>query len=319
MVYYLQHDAATRFHIEPFTGLITALVSFDREVIEQIDFNVTAMDGGAGDSALYSMVLVSVTITDLDDEAPTFQQNRYVFGVPENLPQMTEVGKVTAVDEDLEPFRSFAYHLDGQKSDVEKFVIDPDTGYIFTKASLDRETKTGYHLSVVAQSDSIRPKGGIHVAHVDIVVEDRNDNDPVISFPSNVGTCTEIVHVPNNAPIGYTVTRVNASDADTGENARLRYGLIKCGDEFLMGPRSGQIMVNRPLTREVVYEYELLILVEDGERYAHAKLKIHVDEEDAAWNSAPSESSGLQLSAAHVTIIIGVTLGGLPYRPNSLQ
>ncbi len=312
VVYYLQDDAATRFHVDPKTGLITALLSFDREVIEQVDFYVTAMDRGAGDSALYSMVLVSVTITDLDDEAPTFQQNKYIFSVPENLAEMTEVGKVTAVDEDLEPFRSFTYHLDGKNSDIDKFMIDPDTGYIFTKASLDRETKKEYHLSVVAQSESI-PKQG-DTAHVDIVVEDRNDNDPVIGFPSKEN---ETVHVPRNAPIGHTVMKVNASDADADENARLRYSLIKGEKEFLIGPRTGQITVNSPLMQEVGYEYELLIMVQDGgKRYTHAKLKIHVDEA-AAWISVPSEpsepqkSSGLQLSTAHVTIIIGVTLGAL--------
>jgi len=63
-------------------------------------------------------------------------------------------------------------------------VVDPETGVIYTRRPLDRETLSHYTLHVRAQSDVI--SGLVEspdVAVVFIQVVDVNDNAPQVTYP----------------------------------------------------------------------------------------------------------------------------------------
>ena len=59
----------------------------------------------------YLQVLVSVMVTDVDDEIARFDRSWYRFDVVENQPGGAVVGRVSAVDLDLPPFNGFHYQL----------------------------------------------------------------------------------------------------------------------------------------------------------------------------------------------------------------
>jgi len=206
--------------------------------------------------------------------------------VAENLNSGTEVGAVSAVDDDLSPHNAFVYHIEKEDNEFpnsppsinSQFVIDPHTGVIYTRKTLDREALSHYTLRVrvdaVAQTNSggrenrnLRrggAEGNVHsedlrrggvggnaqsdYAVVFVSVTDVNDNAPRFIFP-----------IPDGAGVlrlrrhgrgkklrsdGKTfMTTISARDPDEGRNAELTY-LIAAGDDdgsFHVDSKTGEL------------------------------------------------------------------------------
>jgi len=181
-------------------------------------------------------------ISDENDETPTFAYVAYTFGTFENQPAGTEVGTMAALDRDLPPYNEVEYQLQGNDA----FQIGHYSGRITAKSPLDRETKSEYHLRVVASQRGIT---GSSMAAVKIVVADRNDNQPRFLFPAVANDSVTVARCRAGAP----VVRIIARDVDIGANAALRYQLIRdlprVGNQaaFAINPLSGIVTVRKIL------------------------------------------------------------------------
>jgi len=84
---------------------------------------------------------VVLTVDDVNDEAPVFNQSSYELSLAEHLPVGVVVGHVTAVDRDAPPFNRFVYKIvDAYDTGADEvFSIDPRSGRIISTASFDRE------------------------------------------------------------------------------------------------------------------------------------------------------------------------------------
>lgn len=100
----------------------------------------------------------------------------------------TKVSSVKAVDKDVRyQNNQFSYSIMGGNVD-QSFKIDPQTGDIQTARSLDRETISGYSLTVGAIDTGLPPQTGS--ATVQIEVLDVNDNGPIFDPPQvSAGLC----------------------------------------------------------------------------------------------------------------------------------
>ena len=78
VVYSLAEDARNLVKIVPDTGVITTSSTFDYEKMHIFVFRVIAKDKGK--EPLVATATVTLTIIDVNDEAPTFQQPGYNFG-----------------------------------------------------------------------------------------------------------------------------------------------------------------------------------------------------------------------------------------------
>ena len=312
IVYMLDENAGNDFHIDPSTGLITTMVSLDHEKVAFRQFHVIAMDHAR--EPKYGRTLISLTIHDIDDEPPRFEQKKYIFTVPEGLPPRTEVNKVKAVDSDGPPYNNFTYFLDGSDNDLSYFEIDRNTGMIFTKKALDRESREVYHIMAIAQSDTIPRKSD--TAQVDIHVKDKNDNQPLISFPKYGN---ESIYLSNAVPIGHVVGRVEATDPDFGDNSELSYTISQGSGngEFVIEPDSGDILVNKRLDEFDNAVFKLVIMVQDGgkpRKISVQTLNIVVTKMNITWGETGSglgNGGSITTSATHIPIIIGVVAGCL--------
>lgn len=131
-----------------------------------------------------SSMTLTVTILDVNDNAPMFSPNSYVFSVRED----TDIGKtfatVTATDSDI------VGTCDGSKvtyslnyTDDALFYIDNSTGELHTAADLKEKVGT-YNLTVLASDCGDTPMQG--QAFVEIHVTDVNLNPPnIANIPSN--------------------------------------------------------------------------------------------------------------------------------------
>ncbi|KAG5284234.1 hypothetical protein AALO_G00024410 [Alosa alosa] len=97
-------------------------------------------------------------------------------------------------------------------------------------------------------------------------VDYQNDNAPMIvaPVPKNGTAATEIV--PRSADSGYLVTRVEAVDADSGQNSRLFYQILQASDQtlFTVALYTGEIRTIRRLVEKDPARQTLVVLVKDN-------------------------------------------------------
>lgn len=274
------------FHINS-RGVISASITFDRERCAQCRLTVLAVDRGL--PAQTGSTVIDVMIDDSNDEIPMFvsaadgitKTINYSFQVYENnSPGGTPIGSVMARDLDATIANNRIQYsfvtMAGQSLSRtwDKFVLDSDTGDIYTSAPLDRETQSVYVVKVAA-FDTGQPRPMTSTATVVIHVDDVNDNDPVIVYPSlSNGSLT----VSNRVPVGHPMVRVVAHDSDSGRNAQLTYRLVQHASHFRIESENGVLFVTSKLTDEA--EYQLVVVVSDSgrePRSASAALAVRVN------------------------------------------
>lgn len=141
----------TFFVFHWFLGEILTREPLDREVKSSYDLVAEARDQGIPYRS--ARVSVHVIVTDVNDNAPEIvDPQEDVVSVREEQPAGTEVVRIRAIDRDNGHNATINYSiLKGRDSDgYGMFSIDPDTGLIRTRVSLDHEEHTIYRLAVAA-------------------------------------------------------------------------------------------------------------------------------------------------------------------------
>ena len=259
VAYNLEASVRSLFSIDPSSGIVTTRVIFDHEQTSQIQFRVTAVDRGEPPKS--STVLVVVTINDVNDERPKFSQKSYSFGVYENEPPGSEVGIVHAVDADSDPYNQFELAFLPNEESEENFAINSRSGKITTRTTLDRELQGVYHLVVMAMDKGAPPMTS--TVTVSVYIADQNDNSPVFIYPTQYNNT---VHISSQSPIGYRVSRLQATDLDIGKNGNLTYYFQKGNEkgDFVVNPLTGSVMVNSDLQAISYQMYNLVVIAKDA-------------------------------------------------------
>lgn len=115
---------------------------------------------------------------------------------------------------------------------MDLFGIFPNSGWIYLRGTLDRETRDRYDLTVLA-SDNGTPSATA-TARVIVNVMDSNDNEPKFLRAAYEFTVEE------NLRRGAVVGVIQAKDADLDVNAAIRYSLIPSNTSFQINPISGE-------------------------------------------------------------------------------
>ena len=90
LTYEIIQPILTQFKIQPKSGLLTTDQILDREVKQVADLRIRVTDGA---HEAFTEVLIS--IQDVNDQVPTFVQDKYSFSVEENSPLRQTFGKVS--------------------------------------------------------------------------------------------------------------------------------------------------------------------------------------------------------------------------------
>ncbi|XP_038652234.1 protocadherin-10-like [Scyliorhinus canicula] len=237
----------------------------DREMTPYYNICISAWDAGSPRLSTKRTILVS--ISDINDNVPRFTQASYnVFLMENNIPG-TSIFAVTAFDPDLDKNSKLSYFLlEYRREDVSRsgdVTVNSETGHIYALRSFDYEIRKEIQIKIQAQDAGTPPLSS--TAIVNIVILDQNDNAPVIIAPSKYNSSTAMEVVPMSAYPGYLVTKVIATDADSGQNARLSYQLVEATDRnmFSVGITSGEIRTTRRFRDHDVPIQNVLILVKD--------------------------------------------------------
>ncbi|XP_060710121.1 cadherin-23 [Hemiscyllium ocellatum] len=251
------------FFINETIGVIYVNRPLDREQTAEYQLTITVKDNPENPRhARRDSDLLTISISDENDNRPTFTQKSYRAEILENLEAGTQItmlnGPILAFDSDEGPNAVISYQL--QTNITEFFTVDRNTGIVSVAPgkSIDRESLPNARLELTVIAEDIGQLKS--VAGLTVTVLDQNDNTPVFT-PSSM-----TVHILENSPSGFSISQVTATDADTGVNQQLRYR-IEGGalDKFIIDPDSGVIKVANGVTvdREEKASYTLTVVVRD--------------------------------------------------------
>ncbi|XP_050735767.1 cadherin-23-like [Eriocheir sinensis] len=205
-------------------------------------FKVVASANGEPVSA----AVVNVTITDANDNAPTFPKSSYRFGVSEGVERGQLITSLLANDSDSGAFGEIRYSLKG--FGAEKFRVDEEEGDIHVancggQTCLDYERQTTFSLTYSATDGG----GKVTSVNIFIDVEDENDNSPVFSQREYRRTVDEGVKA-FDPPL---FVKATDADGETQGGGKVFYSLEEGNTQdeaFFVEPVSGELTIQRPLT-----------------------------------------------------------------------
>ncbi|CAL8269031.1 unnamed protein product [Boreogadus saida] len=237
VVYSLKQNPKGLFHIHEKHGLIS--LSGPLEVTtSSYQVEVTASDTGVPRHT--SSLILTVSVYDVNDNSPTFDQLSYEVVIPESEPVNSRFFKVDATDKDSGLNGEIVYDIvDGNTGDM--FGVFPD-GQLYIKAELDRELRDRYNLVLVAKDRAVEPLSAS--VNVSIILDDVNDNRPLFNSTNYV------FHFEEEQPRGSLAGRVCAQDKDFGPNSEIRYTFELPQPNFELNAITGELTSTLQLDRE---------------------------------------------------------------------
>ncbi|XP_023190165.1 protocadherin-23 [Xiphophorus maculatus] len=252
------------FSINRYTGEIRVQKenSLDFEASPQTQLVVLA------DSGLHTAhCRVSVTLLDVNDNAPLFELSNYRTAVWEGQVCNTYVMQVFASDADSGENGQIEYSiLSGNIN--EAFILDSVRGILATNVLLDREITPSYRLILQAADKGKPPLSSTATVRVQVV--DVNDNSPAIPP-------MEPVYIYENLPAGYVVTQVTANDVDLGSTISYSFSNSSItSDPFAIDRYTGVITLTRPLDYEAETEFTLRVSASDSLHQTSGQVTVQV-------------------------------------------
>jgi len=250
--YYITHGAKGDLKMDKTTGEIFVVGSLKPGT--SYFLNVSAVDR----AGLSARTTINVTVVDVNDHRPSFENQVYNFEVPEGnyTLEWVKLGRLVAKDEDIGPNGQVEYALLNIATVDFPFTIDKKTGELFAKGYIDRETREKYNFEVTASDYGEPPQNTSCEVHVKI--KDVNDVRP------RFYTDPYLAHVPENLDPGHKVTQIAAFDPDLGENGQVFYKLGEGHDnKFYIDGKDGTVWTLAKLDFEEKNFYNISIIAYD--------------------------------------------------------
>uniref|UniRef100_UPI00398EF842 protocadherin gamma-C5-like n=1 Tax=Pristiophorus japonicus TaxID=55135 RepID=UPI00398EF842 len=213
----------------------------DRERAAEYAVAVTCKDQGSPPLSTNKTMIVH--ISDINDNAPSFIQSSHTVYVNENNSPGSSIGSVIAFDPDTEQHSQVSYIIlesNVQGDPVSSYVyLNSENGIIYSQRAFDYEQLKSFKFRVQAQDMGFPQLSGN--CAVNVIILDQNDNPPTITSPSPMDN--NKTTVPRSADPGILIMKIIASDADSGQNARISYQLVQATDPglFTVSQSSGEI------------------------------------------------------------------------------
>ena len=304
------------FNIEyPNHLIVSGVLDFDTGMTFY-SFGVYAINSARNE--IIGSATVTVNITDVNDNAPRFDNNIYMTSIAEGLPAGTFVIQVSAQDDDTTDINNiFTYSINPASDPGGKFSINDTTGVITLADTLDRETNESHILTVYAIDTGTPPQTG--TTRVIVTVDDINDNNPVFSSSHYTFEVPEDIYNGANGTDEaiFMMSTISVTDADDGENKVVTLSLIHLSNEtvgLFDITDDGYLIVLNYLDRETKDHYNVIVQATDNgtlPRTSTANLTILVtDINDNAPVFEPSENNFViedDLSLGTIIITIKAT------------
>ncbi|XP_075056154.1 protocadherin Fat 4 [Mixophyes fleayi] len=237
--YILKQNPLGLFEVDEVSGAVSITGALD---VNAGSYQVEILASDMGVPQLSSSFILTVSVHDVNDNPPVFDQLSYEVTLLESEPVNSRFFKVHASDKDSGANGEITYHItDGNVG--EAFGIFPD-GQLYVKSELDREVKDIYVLLVTASDRAVEPLSAI--VNVTIILEDVNDNRPLFNSTNYV------FYFEEEQKGGSFVGKIFAVDRDFGSNGEIMYAFETMQPDFEMNTVTGDITSTHQFDREAL-------------------------------------------------------------------
>ncbi|EEB19942.1 conserved hypothetical protein [Pediculus humanus corporis] len=258
------------FSLDPHSGEITVTDKKNGLNMTGVSNNVIELVVQATDGKYSSNATVSITVNDVNNNAPVFQESQYHATILENSMRNTEVQSVIAHDSDSGSNAEVKYQI--LKGGFGDFHINEDTGVVYVSQKLDYDRHSNYSIEIIAFDAGVPQLTGTTTLLVEVI--NSNDKQPYFSPES------QRTEVSESAPIGTVVYKLHAIDPDVAREDDLRYEITepiiaidsngksvshtKEYEEFFkVDHHTGKVFVAKSLKRDVASIIRLTVVVTD--------------------------------------------------------
>ncbi|XP_063848744.1 fat-like cadherin-related tumor suppressor homolog isoform X3 [Scylla paramamosain] len=257
------------FYMEPSSGVLILKQGLDRESTPVHHFLVQAVDMGTPQMSSTAHVLV--TVLDMNDNPPVFEQQSQRCVVTESAARGHFVTLMSAADQDISDADKLTYSVvDG--NDLQVFAINSGSG-IVTVWNSQKLRETNHHVLNISVSD------GVFTAYTRLLVSIT----PINAHSPTFKVAQYNAHLRENAGIKTTIAQVSARDVDSGQYGDVTYHFI--GDNahkfFRINENTGEVWTSEEFDREEVSELSFTVMAMDiGGRTGFTTLHIAVEDEN---------------------------------------
>ncbi len=226
-------DRHNQFSVDAVSGTVKVAGPLDREMVSSYVLEVQAVDGGVPKS-LSTTVMVTVDVSDSNDNPPIFPEGNYTAYLQEDRPADHVVHRFAVSDADDSPNGApFTFDLRAGDEDG-AFRMVQDGSLRTAGKTFNRKQKSKYILQVRAYDSGAPPLYSDSYLTVNIIEESK--------FPPVVVPLTATVHSYQDSFPGAVVGRVKASDQDPYD--RLLYEIVESGRSHLfeVGRDDGELV-----------------------------------------------------------------------------
>lgn len=237
----------------------------DREKIASYQFDILAYDGDNQTGLLH----VFVSINDINDSPPKFDQTTYVFNnISESISFDSIIGRVHARDADEGVNSEIHYYLINPHT---CFHVDSITGDIRVKCALDYESQSVHRLEIEARDGGEGSKTDFCTVLIHLF--DENDHSPVIDIyldDRSSDSDSVKIYLNESLPSNSLVFSFSVIDRDSGDNGRMTWKLHRTSslpfELIRLTETTGELRTKGVLDRELIPEYNLTLEATDHGR-----------------------------------------------------
>lgn len=215
--YALQPDQDPfRLQIHNISGLLDIRLNLtsmlDREQQSSYTLTLVAYDGGLPPRS--GSLVLEITVADVNDNNPVFDNSTYEVHVPENTSVGSMIVAVHASDRDAGQNGRIKYKFSQRSQNLygRTFFLEPDSGNVILLQTLNAAERSSYNLAILAVDQGSVPLSGS--AALLIVVQQVMDRPPVINV--DVLSDDGLANIPETSPTGTFVAHVSV-DAQGGQ------------------------------------------------------------------------------------------------------
>ena len=237
-------------------GLVFVSGALDRETKPVYILQITITDLSPTDPKS-STNNITITVTDVNDNAPVFTQNLYVFQLQGTEVAGYLIGTVHCTDNDTGVNGQVTYVLASASSYLPLFSLDMVNGTLSLAAPASGRSANGITLTVMCTDMGMPSLSGS--ATVLISVNETNHYAPQFTNQSYAAVISE------STPVLTPILNVSATDRDTGLYGMVHYSLLDTiNGIFYMDDSTGQLLLLRTLNYVMASQYFLVAVATDG-------------------------------------------------------
>ena len=250
-------DEIEDFAIQSLSAVLYVAQSLDYEKNTSYNFTILAEDTGGNQGSS----VVTISITDVNDNDPKFLRSDYNASIPEDLEVGSVVSVVAATDADSTTNEEITYVIGGGNAGG-AFEIDGRNGDVTLKSALNRENASEYNLTIHAVDKGSSPRTGSVTLIVSIT--DIDDDQPYFVASEFQGVVVETASPGDPVEDGSTGNPLQLTAVDLDEDSTVEIITFGFGIPFTVDSATGNVTVSEALDAEDQSQYQFTVVAKDN-------------------------------------------------------